>query len=255
MTWTGDQGHLSATGDEEAPHLITHGETTQATIPDVTRTEPIHQALSERGLAPEEHLVDAGYTAADLLVRSQAIRLIGPARPKASWQARMQTGYRVADFTLEWDRPRAICAHGHASSSWTPHQDRWGNAVIAVPFSRTDGRRCPARARCTRAAEAPRHMTIRHQADHEALEQVRAQETTPDWTVRSNRRAGGKGLLSPGTRAFALRQARYRGMPQVHLQHLATAVAINVVRLVAWDTGIPLAKTRCSPFAALKLAS
>jgi transposase len=98
-------------------------------------------------------------------------------------------------------------------------------------------------------------MTIRHQADHEALERVRAQEPTPDWKARYNRRAGVEGVLSQGTRAFALRQARYRGPPKVHLQHLATAVAINVVRLVAWDTGIPLATTRRSPFAALKLAS
>jgi transposase len=60
MTWTGDNVHLTETGEEDAPHLSTHVETTKATIPDVTMTEPIHQALSARCLAPAEPLVDAG---------------------------------------------------------------------------------------------------------------------------------------------------------------------------------------------------
>jgi hypothetical protein len=39
-----------------------------------------------------------------------------------------------------------------------------------------------------------------------------------------------------------------------HFQHLATAAALNLVRLGEWLTGTPRVKTRCSPFAALKAA-
>lgn len=43
--------------------------TTAATGPDVTATTPIQHKLAERGLAPGEHLLDAGYPSADNLTR------------------------------------------------------------------------------------------------------------------------------------------------------------------------------------------
>jgi hypothetical protein len=64
-------------------------------------------------------------------------------------------------------------------------------------------------------------------------------------------RAGVEGTLSQGVRGFGLRYARYRGLEKTHLQHVATAAAINVDRLVAWLDERPRAKTRTSRFAAL----
>ena len=40
-------------------------------------------------------------------------------------------------------------------------------------------------------------------------------------------------------------------MGKTHLQHVATAAAINLERLVAWFDGRPRAQTRTSRFAAL----
>jgi transposase len=51
-------------------HLITHVETTCASIPDSEVTAPIHEALTEKHLSPSDHLVDAGYVDADLLITS-----------------------------------------------------------------------------------------------------------------------------------------------------------------------------------------
>jgi transposase len=51
--------------------------------------------------------------------------------------------------------------------------------------------------------------------------------------------------------SFGLRQARYRGLAKTHLQHVASAVALNLDRLAAWFEGRPLAATRKSRFAAL----
>jgi transposase len=45
--------------------------------------------------------------------------------------------------------------------------------------------------------------------------------------------------------------ARYRGLAKTHLQHVATATAINLVRLTDWLNGAPRATTRSSAFAAL----
>jgi len=45
------------------------------------------------------------------------------------------------------------------------------------------------------------------------------------------------------------------GLAKTHLQHLLTAVALNVVRLGEWWLGTPPAKTRRSPFAVLRGAA
>jgi hypothetical protein len=42
-----------------------------------------------------------------------------------------------------------------------------------------------------------------------------------------------------------------RGLSKTHLQHVLTAAAINLLRIASWTDGVPLAKTRCSRFAAL----
>jgi transposase len=47
------------------------------------------------------------------------------------------------------------------------------------------------------------------------------------------------------------RRSRYIGQPRTHLQMMATATALNVLRIEAWMTGSPTAKTRLPPFAAL----
>jgi transposase len=62
MEWIGYKVHFTETCDEELPHLITHVETTQASVPDDQVLEAVHQALSQHHLLPEIHLVDAGYT-------------------------------------------------------------------------------------------------------------------------------------------------------------------------------------------------
>ncbi len=68
---------------------------------------------------------------------------------------------------------------------------------------------------------------------------------------RYGRRAGIEGTISQGVRSFGLRRARYRGTAKAHLQHVATAVAINFSRLSDWFGGVPRETTRVSRFAQL----
>jgi len=44
----------------------------------------------------------------------------------------------------------------------------------------------------------------------------------------------GEGTISQGTRSFALRHARYRGIAKTKLQHLLVAIAMNLTRFMAW---------------------
>jgi transposase len=57
--WTGDMVHVSETCDPTAPHLLTHVHTTPATVPEAPCTAPIQQALVDKGVPPQDHVVDA----------------------------------------------------------------------------------------------------------------------------------------------------------------------------------------------------
>jgi Transposase DDE domain len=65
-------------------------------------------------------------------------------------------------------------------------------------------------------------------------------------------RAGIEGTLSQGVRGMGLRRASYDGLSKTHLQHVLTAVAINLVHIEAVLTGTPRGKTRAAPFARLR---
>jgi transposase len=78
---------------------------------------------------------------------------------------------------------------------------------------------------------------------------ARARQRPPDCPARYAARAGVEGTIAQGVRVFDLRHARYRGLATTHFQHLATAAALNVARLVAWFAERPRAAPRPSRLA------
>lgn len=253
-TWTGYKAHLTETCDADAVHLITHVETTPAQVADADLSVPIHDALAHKNLLPREHFMDSGYVDADLVVssaRMHGIAVIGPMRPNSSWQAREGTGYDAGAFAVDWERHIVTCPQGHTNSSWAERRDGWDNAHVIAKFSRKDCRPCAARSLCTRQETAARLIHLRPQADRNLLTKVRREQETGEWKTRYRRRAGIEGTLSQAIRAFELRETRYIGLAKTRLQHNLTAIAIDLVRMVAWLDGTGQAKTRMSHFAAL----
>ena len=97
-------------------------------------------------------------------------------------------------------------------------------------------------------------VTVRHRAEHEALQAGRRRERTAEFAADYARRAGVEGTTAQGTRSHGLRRSRYVGLAKTHLQHLMTAAAMNVVRLLRWLARETKAVTRPSAFARLYLA-
>jgi putative ABC transport system substrate-binding protein len=60
--------------------------------------------------------------------------------------------------------------------------------------------------------------------------------------------------LSRAWHSFIVSRYSDPGLAQTHLQYVLTAVALNGVHWGAWWLHAPTAKTRCSPFAALRVA-
>jgi len=86
---------------------------------------------------------------------------------------------------------------------------------------------------------------------YEALEATRNLLTTEDGRREYQNRAGIEGTLSQAVRRGNFRRSRYRGLKKTHLQEVATATGINLLRTINFLNNQPLAKTRTSRFAKL----
>jgi transposase len=248
--WVGYKLHLTETCDPGQPDLITQVMTTPATTQDSVMGPAIQQDLAERDLLPGIHLLDSGYVDADLLVTAQSqhqIDVIGPPFGSYSRQRREGAGYDLQAFVIDWEAQQARCPQGHSSVHWRPGHDVSGDPVIRIRFDGGTCRACPARRACTSAQDAPRQLTVRLQAHHEALQAARQRQQTPEFKAQYALRAGVESSLSHGVRCFDLRRSRYLGLARTHLQQLLTATAINVVRVIAWLWGEPLGERRRPP--------
>jgi len=259
--WLGYKVHLTETCQSEAqpeqgkaealaaPQVIVQVQTTVALVQDVEVTASIQQDLADRGLLPEEQLVDAGYVDAELLVSSQqqhGIRLHGPVLADTSWQAKAGKGFDLAHFQIDWQAQQVTCPQGQHSSHWRVYDER-----IEAEFTKQTCANCPVRIDCTRAQATGRVVHLRHQAAHEALQARRQAQQTPEFRQTYQARAGIEGTLSQGVRRMGLRRTRYFGLPKTQLQHILTAVAINLVRIDDWLCGRPPRQTYRSPLAQL----
>jgi Transposase DDE domain len=265
LFWNGYKVHLTETCDAEpddpdtpaephdsaqppTPNLITNVATTTATTPDVKATTPIHHQLHGRHLLPAEHYLDSGYPSANNIATASqtfGITLLTPALLDQSAQARAGTGFDKTAFTIDFDTRQVTCPQGNTSASWSPASQR-GTDVIAVKFPTTACHPCPVRAKCTTAKRGGRQLTFYPRDLHHALTQARAQQTTKDWQDKYKLRAGVEGTIHQAITITGIRYARYRGTAKTHLQHVFSAIALNLIRLHAWWTGHPLQRSRTS---------
>jgi transposase len=270
LFWCGYKVHISETchtaadardaGDGETrvapPNLITNVATTDATVPDNQMTGTIHQALQQRGLLPAEHYLDSGYPSVELLLQARekyGIALVTPVLLDQSPQARAGAGYDRTAFTVDWDSEQVTCPQGQVSASWSPCTQR-GTEAIVVKFGGEVCQPCPVRSLCTTAKKGGRQLTIRSRPLQHALDQARAEQNSKDWQEKYQLRAGVEGTMRQAVAITGVRRARYRGLAKVHLEHVFSAVALNLIRLDAWWNGHPLDRTRTGHLARLEFA-
>ncbi len=251
----GGPGHRKGCAQACFPNLITHVATTGATVTDNQMTEPVHDDLTAKNLAPGRHYLDSGYLSAALVVSELArhgIALIGPLLADTSAQARAGHGYARAGFTIDYDHKTVTCPQGKTAASWTPCTQR-GQAAAVATFSATDCGPCPARPQCTTSGKKRRQLTILPRDLAEAQAAARAAETTIGFQADYARRAGVEGTMHQAA-SHGARRARYRGLPKTRLDHVYMATALNLLRLEAFWTGTPLDRQRTSHLARLELS-
>jgi len=251
--WMGYKVHFTETCDDDQPHLITHILTTNATQPDFNGLQDIHQALEERDLTPNEHLVDTGYTSGPLLFDSQAdygIELVGPLVENHSWQRK--TGYENDVFTLDWENRVAICPRGKVSDTWTMRDHRRFHELIRIKFKSVDCKPCPVRQLCTKHDR--RTLSFHEEPILKAVQQRKQEQHSEAFRQRYGKRAGIEGTISQGVFALGMRRSRYRGEDKTNLQFIFTAAAMNITRAINWLNGIPRKTTKPTKFGRLAAA-
>jgi len=254
LAWVGHKVHLTETCEDGQLHLMTGVMTTLATTPDCVMGPLIQDDLATRDLLPSVHLLDGGYVDAELLVTAQTshqIDVVGPTFGSYSHQRQAGQGYDLQAFVIDWEANQAYCPQGQTSVRWTPGRDVSGDPIVRIRFHAATCRACPVRQACTQAKDARRQLTVRPQAHHEAIQAARRRQETAEFTAQYARRARIEGTHTQAIRRCGLRHCRYIGLAKTHLQHILTATALNLVRVVAWLEETPRATTRRSAFAAL----
>lgn len=254
MEWTGYKAYITETCDTDTPHLIVHVLTTPATVQDDSVLETIHATLEQKHLLPVEHLVDAGYTNVTNLQRSThhyQVDVVGPVATDPSWQARAGAGFDQRHFVINWEREVVTCPAGKQSVSWLPLDDGRGSASHFVRFARADCTACSSREQCTHATRTGRQLTLDTQERYTLLAHARRWQQSDAFKTLYALRSGAESLISQAVRACEVRRARYLGQARIQLQHVITAVAINLICVVAWLRKPEQTPARSSAFARL----
>jgi len=261
LHWLGYKLHISETCDDPPacgcppppaasgrcahdvrPNLITCVMTTRATVCDIEMTTPVGTALAGRDLAPGRHYLDTGYASALAILdaaRLAGITLVTPLRADGSRQARAGSGYDLTAFAIDYDARTATCPQGKTATGWTPARTA-GRDIIVVRFGITTCRPCPVREQCTTARRNGRQLTVLPRDQHELQAAVRAGQHSQNWQDDYKRRAGIEGTISQAVAITGCRRARYRGLGKTRLQHVCSAVALNLGRLDAYWNDTPL---------------
>ena len=98
---------------------------------------------------------------------------------------------------------------------------------------------------------APRQLLLQAREFHEASKETRTVFSSKAGRREYQQRAGIEGTLSQGIRRGTIRRSRYIGLQKTHLQEVATAAGINILRSINFLHDKPTAKTRVSRFASL----
>jgi hypothetical protein len=186
-----------------------------------------------------------------VLVSSQqlGIDLIGPVRADTSWQAQTEGAFDITQFEIDWERQTVKCPLGKLIYYWREGLGKHGKPNINVGFRPSDCRACACTSRCTRnVGNGARTLTFPRKAIL-ALQAARERQQTDEFR-RYRARAGVEGVISGDRRPRHATNTLPRTV-QDHLQNVATASAINLLRAFHWLMGKPKAETRVSSFAAL----
>ncbi|MFJ9530802.1 IS1182 family transposase [Streptomyces cyaneofuscatus] len=241
ISWKGFAAHLTETCAPDGPNLITDVATTAATTHDSQVLPAIHTRLARRGLLPAEHLVDAGYTSLPHLeqaAREHRVTVTGPLPANPTRQHRQAKGFARDDFHIDYDHQQVTCPQGQVSAGWHgpyPTSSTTAAPLIVARFTKSQCRPCPARTQCTSTVDNARTVGFPPRELRDLQLRLRTEQQTSEWKTRYAIRSGVESTVNEFAHGHGMRRCRYRGQGKAHIQHILTAIAVNIERL----SGLP----------------
>jgi Transposase DDE domain len=240
IRWKGYAAHLTETCARGSVNVITDEATTSAATNDAQALPAIHTRMARRGLLPAEHPVDGGYTCLVHLQRAERehqITVSGPLPGNPTGQHRKGQGFDRDDYPR---RLRASAGHLPTGS---------GQRGLARPLPDLLAHRgAPDRGTVHQgpvpavSGTRPVHHRQRRRAAWASLREncatckcACAEQQTPEWKARYAKRSGVESTVNELAHGPGMRHCRYRTEPKAHLQHVLTAIAVNIERLSAWS--------------------
>lgn len=227
--------------------------TTDATTPDGSVLEELHEDEAAHEILPHQHLMDMGYVDAEVLAESQRrshVDLVGPVMSDTSWASKAAERFDHSDFLIDWQAKRVVCPAGQTSRDWGHIPDRHGKPSLRVRFPLPVCRACSLHDQCTQTAAKVLILRPDEQT-YTALQKARKRQETPEFWILYAKRAGIEGTVAQAVRTCEMRRARYIGSQKLRLQAFFTATAINMLRACTWLADGTHASTPVSRFTKL----
>ncbi|MFH8485302.1 transposase [Streptomyces longisporoflavus] len=98
-------------------------------------------------------------------------------------------------------------------------------------FTKSQCRPCPARAQRTTTTDSARTVGFPPRELRDLQLRVRTEQQTPEWKGRYAARSAVEGTVNEFAHGHDMRRCRYRGQGKAHIQHVLTAIAVNIERL------------------------
>jgi hypothetical protein len=115
--------------------------------------------------------------------------------------------------------------------------------------SSTRGKNCSGpsnlqlKGQCTTSRESTRTVGFPPRELRALQLRVRTEQQTPEWKTRYAVRLGIEGTVDEFAHGYGMRRCRYRGQGKAHIQHVLTAIAVNIERL----SGLPPTEEASTP--------
>ncbi|WP_435190931.1 transposase [Streptomyces sp. bgisy126] len=137
--------------------------------------------------------------------------------------------------------PNSITALPYPTSSPT------AAPLIVARFTKSQCRPCRARTQRTSTTDNARTVGFPPRELRALQLRVRAEQQTPEWKTRYAVRSGVESTVNEFAHGHGMRRCPYRGQGKARIQHVLTAIAVNIERL----SGLSLAEEAPDPVSRL----
>lgn len=237
VTYSGHKGKgyevqvAETCGEEGKPRVITHVEVTPSCRSDSAALLPAVQSLQERGIEPEELVVDTTYgsTANALACAEVCIDLVSPV-PGPDRKVHPEGATLLGQFEVGPAGEGPVRCPGGQESVAQTLDAQAGRLQCTFAAAACGG--CVHAGQCPAKPRADGSRTLRTTRGRVMLENRLLREKTPGFQEMYGIRAGIEATNSELKRKHGLNDIRVRGGPQVALSVYLKATACNIKRML-----------------------